>query len=94
MPSHSISAGFRSVEEVLPGTIANERYLRNESPLARVAMVYSQQTATYYGWPEITARVDDPALGFYQALIEARIPFEMVHDRLLDVRAPEASSGL
>ena len=53
-------------------------------PLARVGMVYSQQTASFYGGEKAQAKVDDPALGFYQALIEARIPFEMVHDRLLD----------
>jgi hypothetical protein len=28
--------------------------------------------------------VEDHILGWYQALVEARIPFEMVHDRLLD----------
>jgi hypothetical protein len=72
------------VEELYKWHAANERYLRNERPLARVAMVYSQQTASYYGGEEARAKVEDPSLGFYQALIEARIPFEMVHDHLLD----------
>lgn len=61
-----------------------EPYLRNEAPLARVAIVYSQQTATYYGGERARERVEDHLDGFYHALIEARIPFEMVHDRLLD----------
>jgi hypothetical protein len=60
-----------------------ERYLRNEAPLARVAVVYSQQTAWFYGSPRARQKVEDHSLGWYQALIEARVPFEMVHDRLL-----------
>src|SRR4029077_2467335 len=58
--------------------------LRNERPLARVAMVYSQQTAWFYGGDRAGAEGEDHALGMYQALIEARIPFEMAHDGLLD----------
>jgi hypothetical protein len=61
-----------------------ERYLRNEESLARVGLVYSQQTAWFHGGPRARERVEDHALGWYQALVEARIPFEMVHDRLLD----------
>jgi hypothetical protein len=61
-----------------------ERYLRNEANLARVGLVYSQQTAWFHGGPRARQTVEDHALGWYQALIEARIPFEMVHDRLLD----------
>ncbi|HEY6226423.1 MAG TPA: beta-galactosidase trimerization domain-containing protein, partial [Verrucomicrobiae bacterium] len=57
-----------------------EKYLRNEKPLARVAIVYSQQSSWFHGGP-----VEDHINGWYQALIEARIPFEMVHDRLLDL---------
>jgi hypothetical protein len=72
------------VEDVYGWHYRNERYLRNEEPLARAAMVYSQQTATFYGADRARATVEDHALGYYQALIEARIPFEMVHDRLLD----------
>lgn len=72
------------VEDIYKWHAANEAYLRNKHPLARVGLVYSQQTATYYGGDEAHAKVEDPSLGFYEALIEARIPFEMVHDHLLD----------
>src|SRR4029434_1225140 len=51
---------------------------------ARVALVYSQQTAWFYGEDRFRDKVEDPTLGWYQALIEARVPFEMVHDGLLD----------
>ena len=72
------------VQEIYQWHYANQDYLRNQRSLARVAMVYSQQTASYYGGEDARAKVEDPALGFYQALVEARIPFEMVHDHLLD----------
>jgi hypothetical protein len=72
------------VEEIYTWHAANEAYLRNDRPLARVGLVYSQQTATYYGGQNALSKVEDPGLGFYEALVEARIPFEMVHDRLLD----------
>ena len=66
------------------GTTANERYLRNEAPLARVAWSTRSRRRWFYGGEQARAKVEDHTLGLYQALIEARIPFEMVHDRLLD----------
>ncbi|MBT9331566.1 beta-galactosidase trimerization domain-containing protein [Acidipila sp. 4G-K13] len=72
------------VEEIYQWQYANEAYLRNIRPLARVGLVYSQQSAWYYGGEEAHEKIEDPGLGYYQALIEGRVPFEMVHDRLLD----------
>jgi Hypothetical glycosyl hydrolase 6/Beta-galactosidase trimerisation domain len=72
------------VEDLYVWHHRNERYLRNLRPLARVAMVYSQQTSHFYGAQQARQKVEDHTLGYYQALIEARIPFEMVHDQLLD----------
>ena len=72
------------VEDVYTWHWRNERYLRNTAPMARAGMVFSQQTAHYYGGDRARAKVEDHTLGYYQALIEARIPFEMVHDELLD----------
>lgn len=75
---------LQPVEELYRRYAAWEKYLRNERPLARVGLVYSQQTAWFH-----SAKVEDHTLGWYQALIESRIPFEMVHDRLLDERRLE-----
>jgi Hypothetical glycosyl hydrolase 6/Beta-galactosidase trimerisation domain len=75
---------LKVVEDLYVWHHRNERYLRNERPLARVAMVYSQQTSHFYGAQQARQKVEDHTLGYYQALVEARIPFEMVHDQLLD----------
>lgn len=68
-----------------------EPYLRNTRNLARVGLVYSQSTAKYYGAAKAHQKVEDPILGAYQALTEARIPFEMVHESDLD--SPERLSS-
>ena len=72
---------------------ANDKYMRNTANLARVAMVNSTQSGIFTaGGTAFTAgdgvraaqRVTDSVNGYCQALIEARIPFEMVDDRLMD----------
>ena len=74
-----MNAGLKSIDDIYLWTEKNQQYLTDRRPLARVAIIYSQQTSWYYG-----AKVEDYALGWYQALVESRIPFEMVHDHLLD----------
>lgn len=75
---------LKGVEDIYEWTELNRSYLTHQQPLARVGLVYSQQTAWYYGGEHAETRVENYALGWYQALVESRIPFEMVHDRLLD----------
>ena len=75
---------LKPVEELYTWCAANERYLRHERPLARVALVYSQQSMWFHAADGARAKMDDAADGWYHALVEARVPFEMVHDRLLD----------
>jgi Hypothetical glycosyl hydrolase 6/Beta-galactosidase trimerisation domain len=75
---------LKGVEDIYVWTEENQRYLTNRQSLARVGLVYSQQTAWYYGGAHAAADVENYSLGWYQALIESRVPFDMVHDRLLD----------
>jgi len=75
---------LKVVEKIYDWHHCHERYLRNVAPLARVAVVYSEQTDRYYGGKPWQEQRSGHGLGMYHALIEARIPFEMVNDRLLE----------
>jgi hypothetical protein len=75
---------LKPVEDLYVWCAANEKYLRNERPIARVGMVYSQQTAWFHPDERGRQHTEDATHGWYHALIEARLPFEMIHDRLLD----------
>jgi hypothetical protein len=83
------------VERIYDWHYRHEKYLRNEEPLARVAMLYSEQTLSL-GNPWLPAtgtsaesqrlandRPNDHVLGMYHALVESRVPFELVHEAFL-----------
>ncbi len=67
------------VEEVFRWHAENEPLLRERRNLARVAIVWSPQTSAAIG----NAKTEASQLGLYHALVEARIPFEMVYEQLL-----------
>jgi hypothetical protein len=74
---------LQPVERIYQWHFEHERYLRNEAPLARVALLHSEQTAAYHPGVGTGDRAEDHMLGMYHALIEARIPFELVHEAFL-----------
>lgn len=71
------------VDKIYQVHYRNEKYLRNISPIARVGMVFSEKSPNY-GRETWQQRNSDHSSGMYHALIEDRMPFEMVNDRLLD----------
>ena len=60
-----------------------EPYLRNTTSLARTALVFSQRPGQYRIEEQCCAPFEDHLSGMYQALVEARIPFDMLPDRLI-----------
>lgn len=74
----------KPVEELYTWSAASQRYLRHERPLARVAIVHSHQSMWFHAADGARAKMDDAADGWYQALVEACVPFEMMHDRRFD----------
>ncbi len=74
---------LKTIDDLYQWHYRAEPYLRNVAPVARVGMVYSEQTRRYYGGQRWQQQSQGHELGMYHALIESRIPFEMVNDRLL-----------
>jgi len=72
-----------TVERIYAWHHRNEKYLRNERSLARVAMLLSEQTTTFYGGAPHQERHGDHPAGMYHALVEARMPFDMAHEAYL-----------
>ncbi len=71
------------VEKIYDWHFRHERYLRNEAPLARVGVLFSEQTSAYHPGIGPGDRAEDHVLGMYHALVEARVPFEFVHEAFL-----------
>jgi hypothetical protein len=76
---------LKPVEELYTFLARAEPYLRNVGhPLATVGLVHSQQTARFYPAVSRGCAEEDYSKGLYQALIEARIPSDTVHEDLLE----------
>jgi hypothetical protein len=71
------------VERIYDWHARHEKYLRNEMSLARVALLFSEQTAAVHPGVAQGDRAADHVLGMYHALVESRVPFEMIHEALL-----------
>lgn len=72
------------VKDIYTWQADHEEHLRNTRSIADVGIVYSQQSARVFDADTSERTVQRPILGWYQSLIEARTPFDMVHDQLLD----------
>ncbi len=87
--------GFKAFEDFFVFHWKNERYFRTLRSRAEVGLVYSQPTQDFYRLPSEGSPVgDSPAAaesieGAYQALLEARIPFDMVLAEDLERAVPD-----
>jgi hypothetical protein len=82
---------YRTAEPVMKWHRDNQQYLLNRSPMANVAIGWSQRNTDFFGRDNVDELVEQPARGFAQALVRARIPFVPVHLDHLDRDAERLS---
>jgi hypothetical protein len=74
------------LEELYTWQWKHEKYLRNTGhTIAHVGILHSHATHRHYKWSrQVGETADDAARGVYHALVEARIPCDLVNSALLD----------
>ncbi|MGB8491105.1 MAG: alpha-amylase family protein [Bacteroidales bacterium] len=76
---------FKTMEKVYQGHYRSARYLRNIAPMARVAVVTTEQGAgRAAGGKPWQQNSGFHMLGMYHTLIEGHVPFEMINADVLD----------
>ena len=75
--------GIEPMREVLQRLARWEPYFDGACSGARVVLVYSRHTQDNYGRANAHARYLDFIRGWYRALMEAHIPFDVISDKLV-----------
>ena len=75
--------GLQPMRELMQRLARWEPYFDGASSAARVALVFSRHTQDNYGGDKPHARYLDFIRGWYCALMEAHIPFDVLSDKLL-----------
>lgn len=75
---------LNTIDKIYQAHYGARQYLKNVAPIARVGVVYSEQTDRNYGGKDWQRNIGDHENGVYHALVEDSMPFEMVNDQLLD----------
>jgi hypothetical protein len=87
--------GFQAFEDFFTFHWKNDRHFRGLRSLADVALVYSQPTLDFYRLPSdggplgAPPTVTESLRGAYQALLEARVPFDMLLAEDLEQSVPD-----
>jgi len=77
------------VSDIYRWLATNERYLRNTGNLATIGMILDPRTAALEGGNKGRAEIELHRFGFYEALLEARLPFDELDISYLDAKQLE-----
>ena len=77
--------GFAPMQSVFQRLQRWETYFENSRSNAQVAIVYSRFTQDNYGRDDPYKRYVDAVRGYYCALLEAHVPFDVLSDKLLSL---------